>query len=286
LRNRIRNVEQLALTMRHDRPTEGSSMEEPVPTEVQSYQAAPMVRVVVIDRPARRNALNLAVKDRIADLIYELDRQPDVRAIVITGSGGIFAAGTDVAEMAGLSPTDHTLKVTDRMFSRIRECGTPVIAAVEGYALGGGCELALSCDLIVAGAGSRFGQPEIRVGVMPGAGGTQRMLRVLGKYRALRFLLTGDQIGGEEALAMGLISELAPDGLVLARAVEIAEGIAAMPQMAVRAILDVVEAGADAPLTTALLLERKAFQLLFDSADQVEGMRAFVEKRQPEFRGR
>jgi enoyl-CoA hydratase/carnithine racemase len=198
----------------------------------------------------------------------------------------VFAAGTDVEEMAAMTPTEHTLKATDRMFTAIRRCGTPVIAAVEGYALGGGCELALSCDLIVAGGSARFGQPEVRVGVMPGAGATQRMVRTLGKYRALRLLLTGEEITGEEAYLMGLVSEVAPDGTALTRALELGETIAGMPQLAVRAILDVVETGADAPMETALLLERKAFQLLFDSQDQKEGMRAFLEKRRPEFGGR
>jgi enoyl-CoA hydratase/carnithine racemase len=277
LRKSDRDIERLS-----DRSTVETSKRE----EVQCYEAAPMVRVVQIDRPTSKNALNLAVKDRVADLMDELDRDPGVRAIIITGRGADFAAGTDISEMAGLSPTDHTLKVTDRMFTAIRQCGTPVIAAVEGYALGGGCELALSCDLVVAGASSRFGQPEIRVGVMPGAGATQRMVRVIGKFRTLRLLLTGEQFDGVEALAMGLVSEVTADGSALSRAVEVAETITTMPQLAVRGILEVVEAGADAPLATALLLERKAFQLLFDSEDQAEGMRAFVEKRLPEFRGR
>jgi enoyl-CoA hydratase len=249
-------------------------------------EARPGVVVLTIDRPARSNALDLAIKDRMADLVEELDRRPTVAAIVVTGGPRVFAAGTDVAEMAALTPTEHTLKVTDRMFTALRNCGTPLIAAVEGYALGGGCELAMSCDLIIAGESARFGQPEIRVGVMPGAGATQRMVRALGKYRALRLLLTGAHVSGEEAYAMGLLSEVTPDGAALTRAVDLAESIAGMPQLAVRAILDVVEAGADAPMGVALLLERKAFQLLFDSDDQKEGMRAFLEKRPPEFHGR
>jgi enoyl-CoA hydratase/carnithine racemase len=171
------------------------------------------------------------------------------------------------------------------VFTVIRNCAVPVVAAVEGYALGGGCELAMSCDLIVAAESSRFGQPEIRVGVIPGAGGTQRMVRIMGKYRALRLLLTGDQITAEEAYTIGLVSEVTPDGTALPRALQLAHSIASMPQLAVRAILELVAAGADAPLETALLLERKAFQLLFDSSDQKEGMRAFLERRSPEFRG-
>jgi enoyl-CoA hydratase/carnithine racemase len=248
-------------------------------------QARPGVFVIAIDRPERRNALNLEIKTGLADLIETMDSDPSTRVIVITGGPDVFAAGTDLAEMETLTPTEHTLKVTDRMFTTLRKCATPTIAAVEGYALGGGCELAISCDLIVAAESSRFGQPEIRVGVIPGAGGTQRLLRIMGKYRALRLLLTGDQISAQESYAIGLVSELTPDGTALSRALELAEIISAMPQLAVRAILELADAGADAPLETALLLERKVFQLLFDSSDQKEGMRAFLERRNPEFRG-
>jgi enoyl-CoA hydratase len=254
--------------------------------DVRVEEARPGIVVLTIDRPARRNALDLAMKERIAELVEELDSRPTVGVIVVTGGPQVFAAGTDVAEMAALTPTEHTLKVTDRMFTSLRNCGTPLIAAVEGYALGGGCELAMSCDLIIAGSSARFGQPEIRVGVMPGAGATQRMVRTLGKYRALRLLLTGEQVTGEEAYAMGLLSEVTPDGAALPRALDVAGMIAAMPPLAVRAILDVVEAGADAPMETARQLERKSFQLLFDTYDQKEGMRAFLEKRPPEFHGR
>jgi enoyl-CoA hydratase/carnithine racemase len=143
----------------------------------------------------------------------------------------------------------------------------------------------MSCDLIIAAESSSFGQPEIRVGVIPGAGGTQRLLRIMGKYRALRLLLTGDQISAQDAYVIGLISEVTPDGTTLSRALELAEVISSMPQLAVRAILELASLGVDAPLETALLLERKAFQLLFDSSDQKEGMRAFLERRSPEFRG-
>lgn len=248
-------------------------------------QARPGVVVIAIDRRARRNALSLEIKNGLATLVETADAEPSTRVIVITGGQDVFAAGTDLAEMETMTPTAHTLNTTDRLFTVIRNCAVPVIAAVEGYALGGGCELAMSCDLIVAASSSRFGQPEIRVGVIPGAGGTQRMVRIMGKYRALRLLLTGDQITAQEAYTIGLVSEVTADGTALSRALELADSIAGMPQLAVRAILELVAAGADAPLETALLLERKAFQLLFDSSDQKEGMRAFLERRSPEFRG-
>jgi enoyl-CoA hydratase len=244
------------------------------------------VAVVTVDRPRRRNALNLEVKRLLTTAVLALDADPAVRVIVLTGAGGYFVAGTDIDEMAGMTPTSHTLEATDQVFATLRGCRTLLIAAVEGYALGGGCELALACDLIVAARGARFGQPEIKVGIMPGAGGTQRLLRTIGKYQALRMMLTGEPIAAADAFACGLVSELCADGDALAKALALAENIAAMPPLAVRAILEVVQQGQDAPLDTALLLERKAFQVLFDSQDQKEGMRAFLEKRPAQYQGR
>ncbi len=247
---------------------------------------APGVMQVTIDRPERRNALNIEVKDSVAHIVAALDQRPDVRAIVLTGANGAFVAGTDVAEMANLTPVEHTLRVTDRMFTVLRQTTTPLIAAVEGYALGGGCELALCCDIIVASSTARFGQPEILLGVIPGAGGTQRLLRAVGRYRAMHLLLTGQAVPATEAHAMGFVSELTDEGNAVTRALEIAGTVATMPPLAVAAIKEVVRVGADVPLDTALLLERKAFQILFDSHDQKEGMRAFLEKRRPQYEGR
>jgi enoyl-CoA hydratase/carnithine racemase len=172
------------------------------------------------------------------------------------------------------------------MFRVLRECSKVLIAAVEGYALGGGCELALACDMIVAGAGARFGQPEIRVGIMPGAGATQRLLRAIGQYRTMRLVLTGEAIGARDAFAAGMVSEVVEDGQAFAAAMALGRTVAGMPQLAVAAIKEVIRLGQDAPLETALALERKAFLLLFDSADQKEGMRAFLEKRAPEWKNR
>ena len=244
------------------------------------------VHTVTINRPERRNALNIDVKDRVADAIGGLDADPTVRAIILTGAGGAFVAGTDVAEMQSLTPIEHTLRVTDRMFTIMSRTTTPLIAAVEGYALGGGCELAMCCDIIVASESARFGQPEVRLGVIPGAGGTQRLLRTVGRYQAMRLLLTGELLGAAEAKAAGLVSELVEEGSALQRATQMASSIAAMPPLAVAAIKEVVRAGADVPLETALLLERKAFQILFDSQDQKEGMQAFLDKRPPAYEGR
>jgi enoyl-CoA hydratase len=247
---------------------------------------APGVALLTIDRPARRNALNLAIKAELSDAFEALAADDAVRVIIVTGAGGYFVAGTDIAEMAAMTPTDHTLLATDKVFSVMRRSRKVLIAAVEGYALGGGCELALACDLIVAGEGALFGQPEIRVGIMPGAGGTQRLLRTMGKYQALRFLLTGEPLAAPAAFAAGMVSEVVADGAALAGATALAVRIAAMPPLAVQAIREVVQLGQDVPLETALLLERKAFQLLFDSEDQKEGMQAFLDKRTPVFHGR
>jgi enoyl-CoA hydratase len=168
----------------------------------------------------------------------------------------------------------------------IRAFPKPLIAAVNGWALGGGCELALHADMIVAGEGARFGQPEIKVGIMPGAGGTQRLTRAIGKYKAMKILLTGEPVTAREAEALGFVTEVVPDAEVLDRALALAKSIAALPPVAARKIKEVVLHGADLPLEAALLLERQAFQLMFDTADQKEGMAAFIEKRAPQFRGR
>jgi enoyl-CoA hydratase len=244
------------------------------------------VVVVTLDRPERRNALNLDIKARIADAVTALAADDSVRVIVLTGAGGYFVAGTDLAEMAEMTPTGHTILATDRVFTVLRQCPKILIAAVEGYALGGGCELALCCDMIVAGGNAKFGQPEIRVGIMPGAGGTQRLVRALGPYLAMKLLLTGEPLSAPDAFAAGLLSEVVADGEARDRAIALARTVAGMPPLAVRAIKEVVKLGMDVPLETALALERKAFIQLFDTEDQKEGMRAFLEKRKPRFTGR
>ena len=205
---------------------------------------------------------------------------------MLTGSEGHFIAGTDIGEMSTLRPNDHVRLDTDRGVQVVRQLSKPVIAAVEGYALGGGCELALACDIIIAAEDAKFGQPEIRVGIMPGAGGTQRLLRAAGRYKSLLWSLTGDMSPAGDAYMANVVSELVPTGQALARAIELAGQIAAMPPLAVRSIRDAVRLGADVPMDTALALERRYFERLFDSEDQKEGMRAFLEKRAPRYEGR
>lgn len=244
------------------------------------------VALVRINRPEVKNALNMRVREQLADHFTQLGGDDDVRCIVLTGNDEAFAAGADIGELAEATPTEMMLRKTHLYWRAIASCPRPVIAAVNGYALGGGCELAMHADIIVAGESASFGQPEVRVGIMPGAGGIQRLTRAIGKFKAMKMVLTGKPVTAAEAEAMGLVSEVVPDGEVLERALKLAEQIAAMPPLAVMQIKEVLLAGQDASLETSLLLERKAFHLLFDSRDQKEGMKAFAEKRRPRFEGR
>ncbi|EJN34757.1 enoyl-CoA hydratase/carnithine racemase [Pseudomonas sp. GM78] len=253
----------------------------------ETYVDHPMTGVarIHLNRPEARNALNQAVREQLAEHFSVLGVDPEVRCILLTGGDQVFAAGADIRDMAERGAIDMMQRQTQRLWAAIAQCPKPVIAAVNGFALGGGCELAMHADLIVAGRGARFGQPEVRVGIMPGAGGTQRLTRAVGKFQAMRMLLTGLPVSADEALRMGLASEVVEEDQVQARALELATQIAGMPPLAVMQIKEVLLAGQDASLDTALMLERKAFQLLFDSADQKEGMRAFLEKRQPVYSG-
>jgi len=246
---------------------------------------APGVAAIRINRPQARNALNPSVRQALAEHFTALSSDADVRCIILTGSERIFAAGADLRDLAERSAVEMMLRNTQRLWQAIANCPKPVIAAVSGLALGGGCELAMHADIIVAGESASFGQPEVRVGVMPGAGGTQRLTRAVGKFQAMKMVLTGQPVSAREALAMGLASEVVADEQVFPRALALAGDIAALPPLAVMQIKEVLLAGQDASLETALMLERKAFQLLFASEDQKEGMRAFLDKRQPTYTG-
>lgn len=254
--------------------------------EVTRSSPEPGVALIRINRPEARNALNMAVRRLLAEEFRALGEDPDIRAVVLTGDERAFAAGADIKEMMDLGAVDQMLRASHRLWQAVKDCPKPIVAAVNGFAFGGGCELALHADIIIAGENAQFGQPEVRVGIMPGAGGTQRLTRAVGKYRAMKMVLTGEPIPASEALAMGLASEVVADDQVLDRATAIAGKIAAMPPLAVMQIKEVLLAGEDASLEAALMLERKAFQLLFASEDQKEGMKAFTEKRKPQFRGR
>lgn len=243
------------------------------------------VAVVRIERPEAKNALNLAVREQLAEIFRAVARDERVRAVVLTGGEQCFVAGADIREFADASPIEMYRRHTEYLWEPIARCPKPVIAAVNGFALGGGCELAMHCDIIVAGQSARFGQPEVKLGLMPGAGGTQRLIRAVGKFQAMRIALTGCLVTAPEALAMGMVSEVVSDERTVPRALELAAEIAALPPLAVAQIKEVMLSGADLPLDSALALERKAFQLLFDSRDQKEGANAFLEKRKAVFSG-
>jgi len=239
-----------------------------------------------INRPDRMNALSMHVRHLLAVEFNAMANDATVRCVVLTGDERAFAAGADVDELAKRATLDDDFQRARTAWIAMEAFPKPIIAAVNGFALGGGCECAMHCDIIIAGENAKLGQPEVKLGIMPGAGGTQRFLRATGKFAAMRYLLTGDIMTAPEALRMGLVSEIVPDSDVLAHALKLAAKIAALPPLAVAATKEVVLLGADVPLSTALPLERKAFQLLFASQDRDEGIRAFQEKRKPVFQGR
>ena len=245
------------------------------------------VALITLDRPEALNALSFDLLDELATSLEALDADPGCRAIVITGSGHrAFAAGADIVELA--PQTSASLHEGGRFetWDRLARIGLPMIAAVRGVALGGGCELAMTCDIIVAAEDATFGQPEIRLGVMPGAGGTQRLTRAIGKARAMAMILTGDSIGAAEAHALGLVSRVVPSEATVDAALELATRIAELPPVAVRAAKAAVLAADEMSLSDGLAQERRAFFDLFDTADQSEGMAAFTEKRRPTWSGR
>jgi enoyl-CoA hydratase len=244
------------------------------------------IAVLRLNRPQVRNALNLEVRARLADEVARHAADPAIRCLIITGSDTVFAAGADISQMAEAGPIEIMARNLQKYWRTIMDCPKPVIAAIEGYALGGGLELALCGDIIVAGDGAKLGLPEVKIGILAGGGGTQKLARLIGSKRAMLLLMTGKMFGAAEALAMGVVSEVAPAGQALPRAIEIATEIAAQPPIAVMQIKEIVNAGLNAPLDTALMLERKALQLQFATRDQKEGMRAFLEKRKPTFEGK
>ncbi|MDP1718547.1 MAG: enoyl-CoA hydratase [Burkholderiales bacterium] len=244
------------------------------------------VALVRINRPEARNALNIEVRKLIAKHLTELGEDDTTRCIVLTGNDKSFAAGADIKEMAGVGTMEMLARGTHKLWRAIAACPKPVIAAVNGFALGGGCELAMTCDIIIAGESAKFGQPEVKIGIIPGGGATQRLTRAVGKYKAMRYILTGDPFSAKEACDMGLVSEVVADDAVEKRAVEMAQQIATLPPLAILQAKETVLRGMDASLDTGLALETKAAQILFASQDQKEGMAAFIEKRKPKFSGR
>ena len=244
------------------------------------------VATVTLNRPQALNALSYALVKDLSLAMQELDRDAEVRVIIVTGGEKVFAAGADIKEMADRGPFDERIHERLNYRDQINKISKPVIAAVSGFALGGGCELAMSCDIIIASETARFGQPEVNLGIIPGSGGTQRLTHLVGKHRAMELVLTGDIINAADAERMGLVNRIMPVELFLEEAKNIAKKIAAKPPLAIKAAKEAVLKSANTALDEGLEFERKSFYLLFASADRTEGMKAFLEKRKPEFSGK
>jgi enoyl-CoA hydratase len=243
---------------------------------------------VTVNRPDKLNALNAIVIAELADAVTRIETDAAVRGIIVTGAGSkAFVAGADIKELTeqGVAGGRARAIAGQQVFRRLERCGKPVIAAVNGFALGGGCELAMACHLRVAGENAKFGQPEVKLGIAPGYGGTVRLPRLVGKARALELLLTGDMIDAEEACRIGLVNRVVPADRVVEEAESMLKVILANGPLAVRACLEAVDVGMDMTLDQALLLEAGYFGLLSATADMQEGTRAFVEKRKPAFKG-
>ncbi len=243
------------------------------------------VALITLNRPEKRNALDLVMRSAIAAAFTKLNNDASVQAIVITGGDSIFAAGADLNLLVDKGSQQVANIDLGQYWAPIVNCEKPIFAAVNGYALGAGCELVMMCDVIIADKKAQLGQPEARVGIMPGAGGTQRLIRSVGKYVASLVLFCGENLSAERAHQLGLVSEVVDDGEALSRAVELASKAAKMPPLALRAIKQTLKHGADLPLESALQLENREFLLLFDTQDKTEGMRAFLEKRPAQFKG-
>ncbi len=248
-------------------------------------EARGRIGLVRLNRPKAMNALNDETIGELMDALAAFDADPAIGAMIVTGSERAFAAGADIKEMANSSPVDMLRQGAISRFDRIRQIRKPVIAAVSGWCLGGGNELAMSCDMIIASETARFGQPEINLGIIPGAGGTQRLTRAVGKAIAMEMVLNNRTLTAQEAAQYGLVNRVVPAELYLEEAVQLASEIADRAPLAVRLGKEAVNQAFETTLTEGLADERRAFYLLFASQDQKEGMAAFMEKRKPEWKG-
>ena len=246
----------------------------------------PPIATVTLNRPKVLNALSPDVIRELTSALADLDADESVRAVVLTGGPRVFAAGADIGDMANQGPVDQLLRDQTGRWAPLAGFRKPLIAAVNGYALGGGCEVALMCDLIVAGETARFGQPEINLGIIPGAGGTQRWPRTAGKYVAMEVMLTGAALTGQRAYELGIVNKVVPAEMTIGVAQRLARELAAKPPLALRMAKEAVLKAFEAPLAEGLASERKSFYFLFATEDQKEGMHAFLEKRKGVFKGR
>ena len=256
------------------------------PLDAIELQREESVAIVRLNRPERRNALSPAVLQELAQAIGDLDADEAVRCIVVTGTDEVFAAGADIKAMAERSFQEVLEASTMPFWQRVADCRTPLVAGVSGFALGGGCELALLCDLIVASETAEFGQPEITLGIIPGGGGTQRLARVIGKYRTMEMVLTGRRIDAKEGVRLGFVNKVASKRTWFAETLELAQVVARRPPLAVKLAKQAVLAADEMPLTAGLAHERRLYELAMATEDRVEGMQAFLEKRRPRFEGR
>jgi enoyl-CoA hydratase len=250
------------------------------------HQVAPFVAKISLNRPKELNALNLQLMQELRSALQELDKNDEVRVIIITGNEKAFAAGADIKQMADKSAIDMLITDQFTTWDQIRKTRKPVIAAVSGFALGGGCELAMTCDMIVASETAQFGQPEIKIGVMPGAGGTQRLTKAIGKAKAMELVLTGRFISAQEAYERGLINKVVPVEMYMYEAIALAKEIAQMSPVAALLAKESVNRSFETHLDEGLHFERKNFYLTFASEDQKEGMHAFIEKRKANYKGK
>lgn len=246
---------------------------------VRTDRPAPGVLRIWLNRPEARNALSTGMRQALADAFGRATDDDQTACIVITGGERLFASGADLKEISKLGPIGvHGLNVL-RYWKAIADCPKPIVAAVAGPALGGGCELALHADVIIAARSASFGLPEVKLGIMPGGGGTQRLVRAIGHYRAMKLMLTGEAIGAEEAWRLGMISEVIDDTALMIRAVDLAATIASNSSLSLQLIKQAALGGGDASLATGLMLERRSFELLFDTPEQKNRMAAFLQRR-------
>ena len=255
-------------------------MTQPIIIECQDH-----VGVVRLNRPKQLNALNLEMMEQLVTALEAFDGDDDIYVIVLAGSERAFAAGADIKDMAGATVVEQYKRNQFARWERIKRVSKPIVAAVSGFALGGGCELMMHCDIVVASETARIGQPEINIGVIPGAGGTQRLTRAVGKATAMDVILTGRFLTAAEALAAGLVSRVVPVEHYFTEAMKIAQTLAKKPPLALRLAKDAVLKAHEMSLSAGLEYERKLFYMLFATQDQKEGMQAFIEKRKPEFKG-
>jgi enoyl-CoA hydratase len=249
------------------------------------YNKHEHIALIRLNRPKVLNALSTDLMQELVNCFLSLDKNPEVRVIILTGNDRAFAAGADIAQMVAATPVDQINDQRFRTWEMLRLITKPVIAAVNGFALGGGCELAMSCDLIIAGDEAKFSQPEIKIGTIPGAGGTQRLTRAIGKSKAMMMVLTGDMIDAKTACDWGLVAKVVPANTLLQETFELAKTISDRAPVAVRLAKEAVNKSFEMSLKDGMDFERRNFYLTFASADQKEGMKAFMEKRSPDYKG-